>query len=269
MRWCTRHIQSQKSVHCSSARFRHVWLLFVMIWLNILSGIYFGMSSQVTELEVFFRRKVSWNRGHWGLEMRKISIFLVVRAADESTRVNSYTWTKKWDADAFEALWLVGWHICGMRILIIFLKWFGDGLYMMLYDVIYCHITYNYIYYIIYIIISYNILFVVVSSCELATRPFSSILEYEFPSSEAGYVSPLGCNWRRFHNSMLPCLDLMYFDVIHLIWNRSSCRQTFYFECCFIFPTCLSWLCIFMRTFELCSALIINYVGLTIKYCSI
>lgn len=26
--------------------------------------------------------------------------------------------------------------ICGMRILIIFLKWFGAGLYIMLYDVI-------------------------------------------------------------------------------------------------------------------------------------
>eukprot|EP00434_Breviolum_minutum_P012924 symbB.v1.2.011392.t1/scaffold760.1/size164708/13 len=28
------------------------------------------------------------------LEMRKIGLLLVVRAADESTRVNSYTWTK-------------------------------------------------------------------------------------------------------------------------------------------------------------------------------
>lgn len=58
---------------------------------------------------------------------------------------------------------------------VIFLKWFGYGLYTLLYI--------------------YNITYILVYYCmEQAARPFSSVFEYGFPSSEVGYVSSLGYN---------------------------------------------------------------------------
>lgn len=100
--------------------------------------------------------------------MRKIGLFLVVRAADESTRVNSYTWTKS-------EMQMILRHCDSLGV--IFLKWFGYGLYTLLY---------------IYI---FNITYILVYYCmEQAARPFSSVFEYGFPSSEVGYVSSLGYN---------------------------------------------------------------------------
>ena len=60
---------------------------------------------------------------------------------------------------------------------------------------------------------------------EQAARPFSSVFECGCPSSEVGYVSSLGYNWRWFHHSISPCLDLMSYTVFNLKPGQAAGRH--------------------------------------------